>query len=475
MDTPPSTPPEPELRAAIEASVSTVAADVDQPSPWLRGVAYLEGTTESPGQAPGICCELVVGPVGADPTSDFASWCAFPMEYDGEREGADLYRGSACMSQEGEYDWAVRFSLDGAQWTYGDRDGSANGYSPSQSGKLQVTGGPLLTGAQPAAIPVTGACGLTVLGRRLSAGMTVQTRRTGAADAWVPLDFSFLDAEHVELQFPDPAPDTRDPAAYDLRVAAGASQPAILENAFLAGYVRTPTLDGAIETGAGDWQAAHRLATDDRTTDWPGQELRELWIAFDAGGLYLGLVLKLSPQSQKALVIYLDTDFGSSTGFSVMSAIGDEDAGVPQDWLRLDRAVTSPLDACGLGGFGADFAFGSFEVVPSQSDYLDALTGWRTLEPGELSWHALQDPQGMSGPCLAGLQGSDGQPDVIETFVPWTVLFGSASPPAGGRTLALFARIVDRNGQEICNQSLPAEPEDANPWNVTRVVTFEVR
>jgi hypothetical protein len=45
----------------------------------------------------------------------------------------DAYVGTLQIAQEGEYDATFRFSLDGTRWVLADRDGSGNGYDPTQA------------------------------------------------------------------------------------------------------------------------------------------------------------------------------------------------------------------------------------------------------------------------------------------------------------------------------------------------------
>src|SRR5205814_321186 len=86
------------------------------------------------------------GPSGVAPT-DF-SWTWTDAAYVGDASGApgsdplaaDEYAASFAAPEIGFYDVAYRFGIDpsGEQWTYCDRDGSANGYASAQAGALEV-------------------------------------------------------------------------------------------------------------------------------------------------------------------------------------------------------------------------------------------------------------------------------------------------------------------------------------------------
>jgi MYXO-CTERM domain-containing protein len=86
------------------------------------------------------------GPDGSDPANNGAwTWvtAAGDANWDGQAAGEpalDQYVASVVAPAAGTYDLAFRFSVDGgATWTYCDGgNGSADGYSPAQSGSLTV-------------------------------------------------------------------------------------------------------------------------------------------------------------------------------------------------------------------------------------------------------------------------------------------------------------------------------------------------
>lgn len=103
----------------------------------IYGQIFVFGVTEAPGQGAGIIAEVGYGPDGSDPTGN--NWTWFTAVYNIDVMDNDEYVGSFTVNTAGSYDYAYRFSGDtGNTWTYGDLDGSNNGYSTAQAGDLLV-------------------------------------------------------------------------------------------------------------------------------------------------------------------------------------------------------------------------------------------------------------------------------------------------------------------------------------------------
>ena len=102
------------------------------------GLVKEPGETDPPGSSPNIEAQAGIGPDGSLPDSD-PSWSWFKASYTRDVGEDDEYttRLQAPMIP-GEYDYCFRFRLLGKPWKYGDYDGSANDYSPSQAGSLTV-------------------------------------------------------------------------------------------------------------------------------------------------------------------------------------------------------------------------------------------------------------------------------------------------------------------------------------------------
>ncbi len=108
----------------------------------IYGRVYAEGVTDQPGQGAGIRAELGYGPEGTDPaTSNEWSWISASFNVDVDQGANDEYQATLQVPQAGRYDYAYRFALGDQDWVYCDLNGSDDGYSPDQAGKLTVEGG----------------------------------------------------------------------------------------------------------------------------------------------------------------------------------------------------------------------------------------------------------------------------------------------------------------------------------------------
>jgi glycosidase len=112
------------------------------------GQAYIGGETSKPGPTPSLQAQLGFGPVGSDP----ATWTTWvDAQFNVDSGNNDEFVASINPQQAGSYDYAYRYTTTaGRDWVYADLDGSPNGYSSAQAGKLTVTPSPDST---PAATP----------------------------------------------------------------------------------------------------------------------------------------------------------------------------------------------------------------------------------------------------------------------------------------------------------------------------------
>ena len=131
--------------ATIDRPEAT-AVLVGTPTERIYGWVYEPGTTDIPGQGPGISAQLGYGP---DSSMPGATWTWVTGRYNGDAGASDEYDeyyASFRILTPGTYDYAYRYSLDGGNtWIYADLDGNdlgstvSNGYSPSQAGSLLVS------------------------------------------------------------------------------------------------------------------------------------------------------------------------------------------------------------------------------------------------------------------------------------------------------------------------------------------------
>jgi len=482
--------------ATIQYPTSTVVGAPDSALPALFGRAYEGSVTEAEGRGEGLCGQLIYAPDDAgDPTEDDADWTVVVMDYNGDLANDDEYVvDDLAIAEPGTYLWAVRFTLaadcdglDGDQnWTYGDLDGSGNGFSLDQAGTIVLTDGIRVSSLSPGAISLIGAAEITVSGVQLGSDLTVEA--AAPDEEFASQAFTSDDSTSATLTFADPGESPRDLGRYDLRLTRD-DDVLTIDDAFSVSYVRSPEVDGQINHDDEDWHELFLVAEADRESNWGDHVLSGLYVSFDERGLYLAVEGELERNGTEsdpgnAIVVYVDTDFGSGTGFSQMSAIEDYDDDVPDTYWRIDRAITSVIDAGPVAGFGADFAFATMEFAPSdRDDYLPALTGWRGLIRTDLAWYGFENAGDgtcsystscdvVDSTCAAG----DAEDGVIETFIPWCTLYGADGLPDGGQQIAIFVRIVNRDGLFTSNQSLPMEPfYDAEaPQVVNEVFVLDV-
>ena len=213
----------------------------------------------------------------------------------------------------------------------------------------------------------------------------------------------------------------------------------------------TPTMDGAI--GA-DWDASWQASKTSVAADWgAGNSLTELWTAYDDTYLYVGIKGTCEAAKNNAIVAWIDTDFGASTGVKDMTKLTDDSSG-------LDAAVSSGL-VVSVAGFGAEEAVGTIAMksVASDTAWPDtANAGWRGLsmsKPDDFSW----DPGEVTADATAG---------VVEARIKLADLFRGAQP-ANGAVLAFVVRVVDGTGMSASAQCLPPLATSTKPLDADAV------
>ncbi len=192
-------------------------------------------------------------------------------------------------------------------------------------------------------------------------------------------------------------------------------------------------------------------------------EMNTLWLDADDTGLAIGIE-GLFKRERNTVVVLVDADFGAATGFDgLLGNLSDHDG-------RIDDALANvAVTPSGIPGFGADFAIASFGTLEARREDLLPDAGLRGLhapigQPDDLAWlevgldfgEGVRIPQGSSGIAVAG--------EGFEAFVPWDVLFpdlDGAVPP--GARLGIVALLVNDDGSDLSNQTLPPLPEDAAP------------
>ncbi|MGE5206030.1 MAG: alpha-amylase family glycosyl hydrolase [Chlamydiota bacterium] len=104
----------------------------------VYGQVWIDGVTNQPGQTPTLRAQLGFGPENSDPSINPA-WSWVEASFNTDAGNNDEFVASLLPDVVGTFDYAYRYTTTaGRDWVYADRDGTGNGYSPSQAGKLTV-------------------------------------------------------------------------------------------------------------------------------------------------------------------------------------------------------------------------------------------------------------------------------------------------------------------------------------------------
>jgi hypothetical protein len=211
----------------------------------------------------------------------------------------------------------------------------------------------------------------------------------------------------------------------------------------------TPSIDGVV--GALEWEGAV-FTESTEPTDWTGNTLRSLRALLTDDALYIAI--EGSVDSGNAIVLYLDRAEGGVEGVVLTSASDDSGA--------LDDAITPSEPFTTYADFRADLAWGTRVLGRAAADFDDEM-GWRDFvrasAPDDLYWI-----DSTIAPTTCG-------DEACETRLPRDVLDlgdGAVRP----RTIALFARIMNHDGAQSPNQTLPEDDSEA-PRVVSVALTLD--
>jgi len=118
---------------------ATLTTVTNQATQNVYGQVYVSGVTYSPGPAAGLVAELGYGPVGSDPSNPASGWTWKTATYNTEQGGIHEFMANLNVATVGSYDYGFRYAFFGGPYVYGDFDGSGNGWSSAQAGKLTVS------------------------------------------------------------------------------------------------------------------------------------------------------------------------------------------------------------------------------------------------------------------------------------------------------------------------------------------------
>lgn len=424
-----------QIEQAILVWPPVTTARVGRATESIFGRVTVPGVTDGAAPAPGVQAELGWGADASAP--DVFTWVA--AELVGEVGAADEYAATLTLDAAGTYAYAMRFSADdGATWVVTDLDGLP--YAAEHAGVLtveEVPAGLFLEAIEPSWGPATGGETVTLSGQAFAPDATVTIGGLAATEVVVAGDGRSLTAT-------TPA---RAAGRADVIVRNPDDTVGALAEAYEYVWRASPVVDGTL---GDDWPAGYSLAVNDTETDWGVglNEMTELRVAWDDQALYVGI--DGTCEADNAIVFYLDVDYGAGSGVADATTIGDSDGAL--DIALGGTAVVSD------SAFGGDWGGGTKGMASVAAGALSGDAGWRLLfNIGDLGW----------------FEGAVASGPAVEASIPMaTILPGGV--PGSGATLAIFARLGNRDGEFLSNQTLP--PDDpAAPADVSLVATFRVR
>jgi hypothetical protein len=403
-----------------------VSVTVGAPPSKVSAVVYHPGITEADGAGEGLIAELGYGLADTEPTSDWTWATATYAGQGGDFGNDDVWEGDLLVAEPGTYDWAFRFSFDGEQWTYADRNSVAVDYQVEAAGTYtvaEVEPGLQLFSVTPYYASTDGTTAVTLTGQDLD---TVQSVEFGGQTA----AYTVVDSTTITTSAPASVAGPTTITVSDGMVTKSAS--------FQYAELVSVTTDGLFS----EWPTSAALADDSSNNGWDFNDLNTLYVGFDGESLAIGV--DGVSEATNAVVVYLDFDYGNGTGqtpATLQDNIGSLDS-------ALSGAGISVLDS----GFGAEQACGAFGAS-DVAGYSDT-AGCRSLgDPTDLAW--------LSSTVVWSTEG-------VEFKLPWSEL--NYAPIPGGRTLGVFARIVNQDGGLVSPEGLPSSA--AADGSVDSVVTI---
>jgi hypothetical protein len=115
----------------------TITIDQGSNTGAVYGQIYEAGITDPAGAGAGIGAQFGYGPAGSDPRTS-VDWVWADASFNLNVGNNDEYMADVQVTASGEFSYCFRYNLDGGPWTYGDMDGSSNGFSLDQMGAMTV-------------------------------------------------------------------------------------------------------------------------------------------------------------------------------------------------------------------------------------------------------------------------------------------------------------------------------------------------
>jgi hypothetical protein len=207
---------------------------------------------------------------------------------------------------------------------------------------------------------------------------------------------------------------------------------AAIEDGAIDGGVRAPVIDGVI--GDAEWSiATQAVALIPGTGVFTGEQLDRLSAYRDSTRLYLAIEGVIA--EGHSVIVYLDVDYGESTGVMLAGlTLADTDG-------ALDVALSQVLYTA-APEVGVDRAWGSTSVVVAPTTSNEAV-GWRDIATRTDSFGQI-----TAGTLTACTE------DGCETSIPLASLGAGLLD-----TIAIFARLTD--SFQLSNQTLPLDDPGA--------------
>jgi hypothetical protein len=398
----------------------------------LSGQVYEPQFTPGDGAATGMMAQLGFGDFPSDPQTSEWMWTEAIYSHD---EGNDDVYSGGLTPPLGIWSATFRFSMSGGEtWLYVDRSGADDGFQPDDVLTLHVTEPPTVqvSSLSPETVWPLGGTLVTLTGQGFHHDCTL------TIDGVDEASLTLTDNETLTFIAPAHAPGE---APLQLICPQGTVDTEISYESW----------DGVVES----WPNSTLSSKNTTQTNWgDANYLDGLYLAADATLLYVGVTGGAvgSEFGKNSIVVYVDTDYGQGTGLTDTATLTDVDGDVDD---TLGGLVSFDVD-----GFGAELGFASLGMAsytPNTDIPSEASAGWRSFaDLGDLPWL-------LEHPVAASSSG-------IEAVISLEALYGLAD--GGTHELAFIVRLVNHDGSEASNQSIPNETSGLQGEITTEATPF---
>ncbi len=422
----------------------------------LKAIAKVPTVSQQPGATTGLEVAFGYGPKGtlpnATPSDPKDAWTWKPATFQSEdaAKGEETWGADFGVLPIGDAVFAVRATY-AAVTVYGDSNGSEDGVEGAKLGTISVTKPdltPKVTGFDPLWLPAKGGK-LTILGKNLDDKLKVTVESSVPAPTVDGKDLAVVAGLGVSATFTPIAGVPIPPRPASLIIKPANAPEVKLENALAVVPFDTPTVDGDVGT---DWHVGSLLGMNTNASTWENNSVSTLHAAYDKDNLYVGIAG--SVESQNAIVVYIDVDYGQGTGVQNPADLKDNSG-------QLDDAIASKT-TCSDAKFGADFAVGTVGMVSFTSGVAgdSASAGWRNLSnTSDFAW--------LTAPVYAQAGKA------LEASIPLATLFPNGIPAKGTR-VALFAVVTNKSGDAAPEGGVTPGQDGAKAFEVMTVAWFDL-